>query len=351
MEIKETIKKIEENMNNELPSIKNISQLNDIRIKYLGKKGLVQEMLDHMRDLSVEEKKEVGMLVNNLKERLNDTINNLKEELEKEEINKKLVSEKIDITLPGTKVSVGGIHPLTEIIEEIEEVFISMGYDVVEGPEVESDLYNFEMLNLPKGHPARDAQDSFYITEEMLLRTHTSPVQVRTMLANKEKTPIRIICPGKTYRRDNDDATHSHQFMQVEGLIVDKDISMAHLKGTLEIVVKRLFGEDREIRFRPGYFPFTEPSIEVDINCFKCNGKGCNICKDTGYIEVLGAGMVHPNVLRMSGYDPNVYTGFAFGIGVERIAMFKYGIPDIRYFYTNDLRFLSQFNRVEGGEE
>jgi phenylalanyl-tRNA synthetase alpha chain len=351
MEIKETIKKIEENMNNELPLIKNISQLNDIRIKYLGKKGLVQEMLDHIRDLSVEEKKEVGMLVNNLKERLNDTINNLKEELEKEEINKKLVSEKIDITLPGTKVSVGGIHPLTEIIEEIEEVFISMGYDVVEGPEVESDLYNFEMLNLPKGHPARDAQDSFYITEEMLLRTHTSPVQVRTMLANKEKTPIRIICPGKTYRRDNDDATHSHQFMQVEGLIVDKDISMAHLKGTLEIVVKRLFGEDREIRFRPGYFPFTEPSIEVDINCFKCNGKGCNICKDTGYIEVLGAGMVHPNVLRMSGYDPNVYTGFAFGIGVERIAMFKYGIPDIRYFYTNDLRFLSQFNRVEGGEE
>ena len=221
-----------------------------------------------------------------------------------------------------------------------------MGYDVVDGPEVESDLFNFELLNLPKSHPARDSQDSFYITSEMLLRTQTSTMQARTMQANKEKGPIRIICPGKTYRRD-DDATHSHQFSQVEGLVIDKNISLADLKGTLEVFAKRLFGDKTNIRFRASYFPFTEPSYEVDFSCFKCGGKGCNLCKKTGFIEVLGSGMVHPNVLRMNGYDPDVYTGFAFGIGLERIAMFKYGIPDIRYFYTNDLRFLSQFDRKD----
>ena len=222
-----------------------------------------------------------------------------------------------------------------------------MGYDVLEGPEVESDLYNFEMLNLPKGHPARDSQDSFYITDDVLLRTQTSPVQVRTMLNNLEKTPIRIICPGKTYRRDNDDATHSHQFHQIEGLVVDKNISMSDLKGTLEIFAKKMFGEKREIRFRPSYFPFTEPSIEVDVSCFNCGKKGCSICKNTGWIEILGAGMVHPNVLNACGYDSEKYTGFAFGIGPERIAMLKYGISDIRNFYINDQRFLKEFDKIE----
>jgi len=225
-----------------------------------------------------------------------------------------------------------------------------MGYDVVDGPEIESDLYNFEKLNLPKEHPARDAQDSFYITDEHLLRTQTSGVQARTMDANKEKTPIRMICPGKVYRRDDDDATHSHQFMQLEALVVDKNISVANLKATLEIIAKKLFGEDREIRLRPSFFPFTEPSFEVDVSCFKCGGNGCSICKDTGWIEVLGSGQVHPNVLRDSGYDPEIYTGFAIGLGIERIAMLKYGITDIRNFYTNDLRFLNDFNRVDGGD-
>ena len=259
----------------------------------------------------------------------------------------KLRSEAIDITLPSTKIRVGSIHPITKIINEVEDLFVSMGYDVLEGPEVESDLYNFEMLNLPKGHPARDTQDSFYITSDTLLRTQTSPVQVRTMLQNIEKTPIRIICPGKTYRKDNDDATHSHQFTQIEGLVVDKNISMSDLKGTLEIFAKRMFGSSREIRFRPSYFPFTEPSIEVDVSCFNCGGKGCNICKNTGWIEILGAGMVHPNVLNMCGYDSDKFTGFAFGIGPERIAMLKYGITDIRNFYTNDMRFLKEFDKVE----
>ena len=259
----------------------------------------------------------------------------------------KLRSEAIDITLPSTKIRVGSINPITKIINEVEDLFVSMGYDVLEGPEVESDLYNFEMLNLPKGHPARDTQDSFYITSDTLLRTQTSPVQVRTMLQNIEKTPIRIICPGKTYRKDNDDATHSHQFTQIEGLVVDKNISMSDLKGTLEIFAKRMFGSSREIRFRPSYFPFTEPSIEVDVSCFNCGGKGCNICKNTGWIEILGAGMVHPNVLNMCGYDSDKFTGFAFGIGPERIAMLKYGITDIRNFYTNDMRFLKEFDKVE----
>ena len=239
------------------------------------------------------------------------------------------------------------MHPLIRTVEEIENIFISMGYDVVEGPEVEQDLYNFEKLNLPKGHPARDAQDTFYIEdEEVLLRTQTSGVQARTMDSHLEKGPIRMICPGKVYRRDDDDATHSHQFMHLEALVVDKNISVANLKGTLEEVIKKLFGEDREIRLRPSFFPFTEPSFEVDVTCFKCGGKGCSICKDTGWIEVLGSGEVHPNVLRNCGYDPEIYTGFAIGIGIERIAMLKYGITDIRNFYTNDMRFLNDFNRI-----
>ena len=304
-----------------------------------------------MKELSVDEKKEFGKTLNEFKTNINSLFESKKEIIEKKELEQKLESEKIDITLPATKLSVGNIHPLTRTIEEIEEIFMSMGYDVVEGPEIEQDLYNFEKLNLPKNHPARDAQDTFYIDGiETMLRTQTSDVQARTMDANKEKGPIRMICPGKVYRRDDDDATHSHQFMQLEALVVDKDISVANLKATLETVIKKLFGDDREIRLRPSFFPFTEPSFEVDVTCFKCGGKGCSICKDTGWIEVLGSGEVHPNVLRNCGYDPDKYTGFAIGMGIERITMLKYGITDIRNFYTNDLRFIKDFDRVGGNK-
>lgn len=343
----EDIKKLKIELDEELSNVNSMNELNDLRTKYLGKKSKIQEFSMMMRDLSVEEKKECGKLMNEFKTYAESEISNLKVNLENKMLEEKLQNERIDVTLPATKIKVGGVHPITKVINDVEELFISMGYDVLDGPEVESDLYNFEMLNLPKGHPARDTQDSFYITEDTLLRTQTSPIQVRTMLANTEKTPIRVICPGKTYRKDNDDATHSHQFHQIEGLVVDENISMSDLKGTLEIFAKRMFGEKREIRFRPSHFPFTEPSIEVDVTCASCNGKGCNICKNTGWIEILGAGMVHPNVLNMCGYDSNKYTGFAFGIGPERIAMLKYGISDIRNFYTNDLRFLKEFDRVE----
>lgn len=339
------------NLKNELESnienIKSLNELNDIKVHYLGKKSKIQEFSNNMKNLSIEEKKECGKLINEFKKYADDLFNDIKSKLETIELEEKLNKEKIDVTLPATNINVGCIHPITKVINEIEDLFISMGYDVLEGPEVESDLYNFEMLNLPKGHPARDSQDSFYITDDVLLRTQTSPVQVRTMLNNLEKTPIRIICPGKTYRRDNDDATHSHQFHQIEGLVVDKNISMSDLKGTLEIFAKKMFGEKREIRFRPSYFPFTEPSIEVDVSCFNCGKKGCSICKNTGWIEILGAGMVHPNVLNACGYDSEKYTGFAFGIGPERIAMLKYGISDIRNFYINDQRFLKEFDKIE----
>lgn len=339
------------NLKNELESnienIKSLSELNDLKVHYLGKKSKIQEFSNNMKNLSIEEKKECGKLINEFKKYADDLFNDIKSKLEIIELEEKLNKEKIDVTLPATNINVGCIHPITKVINEIEDLFISMGYDVLEGPEVESDLYNFEMLNLPKGHPARDSQDSFYITDDVLLRTQTSPVQVRTMLNNLEKTPIRIICPGKTYRRDNDDATHSHQFHQIEGLVVDKNISMSDLKGTLEIFAKKMFGEKREIRFRPSYFPFTEPSIEVDVSCFNCGKKGCSICKNTGWIEILGAGMVHPNVLNACGYDSEKYTGFAFGIGPERIAMLKYGISDIRNFYINDQRFLKEFDKIE----
>lgn len=345
--MKEDIKKLKIELDEELSNVNSMNELNDLRIKYLGKKSKIQEFSMMMRDLSVEEKKECGKLMNEFKTYAENVISELKLKLEQKQLEEKLQNERIDVTLPATKIKVGGVHPITKVINDVEELFISMGYDVLDGPEVESDLYNFEMLNLPKGHPARDTQDSFYITEDTLLRTQTSPIQVRTMLANTEKTPIRVICPGKTYRKDNDDATHSHQFHQIEGLVVDENISMSDLKGTLEIFAKRMFGGKREIRFRPSHFPFTEPSIEVDVTCASCNGKGCNICKNTGWIEILGAGMVHPNVLNMCGYDSNKYTGFAFGIGPERIAMLKYGISDIRNFYTNDLRFLKEFDRVE----
>lgn len=347
--MEEKIQELKQEIKAKLSSVQSSKELNDIRVEYLGKKGPINALAGMMKTLSVEEKKSFGALLNTFKTEINELIDCKKKNLEEIELNARLEAEAIDITLDSTKIPVGGKHPIQMVIDDVCDLFISMGYDVVEGPEVEQDLYNFEKLNLPKGHPARDTQDSFYITEEMLLRTQTSPVQARTMEANKEKSPIRMICPGKTYRRDNDDATHSHQFTQIEGLVVDENISMADLKGTLEILAKTMFGEDRVVRFRPSYFPFTEPSLEVDVSCFKCGGEGCSLCKQTGWIEILGSGMVHPNVLRECGYDPEKYTGFAFGMGPERIAMLKYGINDIRHFYTNDMRFINDFNRKEGG--
>lgn len=344
--MKEEIISIKENAIKEIKNSESLQQLNDLRVMYLGKKGKLTELLRGMGNLSKEERPIMGALVNEAKEELNSEITKREEELKKIELNKKLEEENIDITLPSKKTRRGSKHPLNRIIEEVEDLFVSMGYDVVSGPELETDEYCFERLNLPKGHPARDMQDSFYITTEYLLRTQTSAVQARTMMANTEKTPIRVIVPGKTFRRE-DDATHSHQFNQVEGLVVDKNISLADLKGTLEVFMKKMLGQNTELRFRPSYFPFTEPSYEVDVSCFKCGGKGCNLCKQTGWIELLGSGIVHPNVLKMNGYDPDKYSGFAFGVGLDRLAMFKYGITDIRLLYQNDVRFLKQFDRKD----
>ena len=344
--MEEKVNKIKESLEKDIKNINNINELNDLKVKYLGKKGLITELTSNMKELSVDERKIVGKLASDIKNYANSLINELEEKYMLEELNKKLEKDAIDITLPSEKVKKGSRHPFNRIIEDIEDFFVSMGYDVVDGPEVETDLNCFQRLNVPLGHPARDAQDTFYIDSEYLLRTQTSSVQARTMQANTEKTPIRMICPGKVYRRD-DDATHSHQFGQVEGLVIDKDISLADLKGTLELFAKKMLGEKTNVRFRPSFFPFTEPSVEVDVSCFKCGGKGCSLCKQTGWIEVLGAGMVHPNVLEMNGYDPKEWTGFAFGTGLDRFAMFRYEIPDIRYLYTNDIRFLEQFDRKD----
>ncbi|MBQ6992257.1 MAG: phenylalanine--tRNA ligase subunit alpha [Clostridia bacterium] len=344
--MKEQIAQIKENAINEITEAKTLQELNDVRVKYLGKKGELTAVLRGMGALSAEERPIIGSLVNEVRDSLESEIQKNESDLKEKALNEKLEKERIDISLPSTKMKRGSKHPINRVIEEIEDIFVSMGYDVVDGPELETDEYCFERLNLPKGHPARDMQDSFYVDPEHLLRTQTSAVQARVMMANEEKTPIRVICPGKTYRRD-DDATHSHQFGQVEGLVIDENVSLADLKGTLEIFVRKMLGENSKLRFRPSYFPFTEPSYEVDVSCFKCNGKGCNLCKQTGWIEILGSGMVHPNVLEMNGYDPKKYTGFAFGTGLDRLAMFKYGITDIRYFYTNDVRFLNQFDRKD----
>lgn len=344
--MKEQIESIKKIALEEILNAENASILNDIRVKYLGKKGELTAVLRGMGALSAEERPVIGELVNVVKTELETSIKDKELIFEKEELNRKLEEEKIDITLPSTKIKRGSKHPLNRVIEEVEDLFVSMGYDVITGPELETDEYCFERLNLPKGHPARDMQDSFYIDPEHLLRTQTSAVQARAMLANEEKGPIRILVPGKTYRRD-DDATHSHQFSQVEGLVIDENISLADLKGTLEIFVKKMLGDNLDLRFRPSYFPFTEPSYEVDVSCFKCSGKGCNLCKQTGWIEVLGSGIVHPNVLKMNGYDPEKYSGFAFGTGLDRIAMFKYGITDIRLLYQNDVRFLNQFDKCD----
>ena len=346
--MKEKVENLKLEVAKKLEATTNLKEVNDLKIEYLGKKGPVQELTSHMKELSSEEKREFGMLLNELKQELTSTIDAKIKYYEEEALNQKLASEKIDVTLPATTIPVGAPNILEKIIEEVESVFMSMGYDVVDGPEIEEDRFNFELLNIPKGHPARDAQDTFYIEDEtILLRSQTSPVQARTMLAAGGDKTIRMICPGKTYRRDADDATHSHQFMQIEGLLVDKDIRLSDLKGTFDCIAKKLFGEDCVTRFRPSYYQFTEPSVETDISCFACKGKGCPLCKNTGWITVSGAGMVHPNVLRNCGYDPKVWSGFAFGFGAERLAMLKYGINDIRTFYQTDLRESKTFDRRE----
>ena len=337
--------KIQEEALQKIADCSSLKDLNDIRVLYLGKKGPMQAAMKSMKDMAPEERASFGQVSNKVKQDLTAAIEDKKVELEEAEMNAKLQSENIDITLPSTALPLGSLHPLSVVKNDLEELFMGMGYTVAEGPEVESDHFNFELMNLPKGHPARDMQDTFYIDENTLMRTHTSPVQAHVMLAAEGKGPIKVICPGKTYRRDDDDATHSHQFMQCEGLVIDKNVTMADLKGTLEAFAKKMFGEKRKIRLRPSYFPFTEPSVEVDISCHNCEGKGCPMCKHTGWIEILGAGMVNPRVLEMCGFDSTVYQGFAFGIGIERVAMLKYGIDNIREFYNDDLRFLNQFAR------
>ena len=345
MSVLDNLKAIQKNALEEIKVIKSMHELNDAKAKYLGKKGAFNDVMMLMKDLPKEERPAFGKMTNEAKQVILKYIEEQRELIEEAKVLEQLSKEEVDVTLPGKKFSLGNRHLLTQVVEELEDLFVGMGYTIEEGPEVEIDEYNFEKLNLPKDHPARDMQDTFYITEDTLLRTHTSPVQVRVMLEKGGKEPIKILCPGKVYRRDEDDATHSHQFMQIEGLVVDDSTSMADLKGTLLEVANKMFGAGRNIRLRPSYFPFTEPSVEVDISCHNCNGKGCNICKGTGWIEVLGAGMINNNVLEASGYDSSKYRGFAFGIGVERIAMLKYGINDIRQFYTNDLRFNKQFKK------
>ncbi|MDE6141347.1 MAG: phenylalanine--tRNA ligase subunit alpha, partial [Bacilli bacterium] len=318
---------IKESLLNEIKTVEKLAELADLKAKYLGKSGRITELTKNMKDLTPDERKSVGMISNTLKNEVTEILANKENEINNAILNEKLNNEVIDISLPATKIPEGAPNILEKVIEEVEEVFMSMGYDVVDGPEVEEDRFNFELLNIPKGHAARDAQDTFYLKgDEILLRSQTSPVQARTMLKGEGKVPIRMICPGKTYRRDDDDATHSHQFMQIEGLLVDKDISLCDLKGTFDMIAKKLFGEECVTRFRPSYYQFTEPSVETDISCFACHGKGCSLCKNSGWITISGAGMVHPNVLRNCGYDPSVWTGFAFGFGAERCAMLKYGI-------------------------
>lgn len=321
--------------------------LQELRVNYLGKKGPIQEVMKMMKDLSAEERPKFGQQVNEIKAMIAEAIDAKKQQLEEKEMLEKLEREKIDITLDGYTPNFGNIHPLNLVVQEIEDLFLGLGYSIEEGPEVELDLYNFERANIPKDHPARDMQDTFYLDAEHLLRTHTTAIQMRALEKDAPKLPIKVICPGKVYRRDDDDATHSHQFTQVEGLVVGENITLSDLKGTLEFVAKKMFGESRVIRFRPSYFQFTEPSVEVDVSCHMCGGKGCPTCKQTGWIEILGAGMVHPNVLQMAGYDATKCSGFAFGIGAERVAMLKYGVDDIRHFYTNDIRFIKTFTRFE----
>ena len=346
MGLREKLEELRQQGLNEIANSDDRKNVNDIRVKLLGKKGPITNVLRGMRDLSAEERPKVGKFANEVRDELQQALEDKKSSLEQALMNAKLQSESIDVTLPGTPVAQGQPHVIQQIIDQLVDLFIGMGYEVAVGDEVEQEEYNFEKLNLPKDHPARDMQDTFYITPSVLMRTQTSPMQARMMETHDfSKGPLKMISPGKVYRRDTDDATHSHQFHQVEGLVVGEHVTMADLKGTLEVVAQNLFGDQLKVRLRPSYFPFTEPSVEADVTCFNCLGKGCAICKGNGWIEVLGAGMVHPNVLKMSGVDPDVYGGFAFGLGPDRFAMIKYGVEDIRDFYQNDMRFLTQFDQ------
>ena len=330
-------------VNEKVSNANQAAVLAEIRNEYLSKKGKFSAFMVELKNVPNEQKPAMGQLINEAKGFVSTLIDSKLKELQAKELEEKLNAEKIDITLPGVNFKSSSKHPMNIVVDEIIDIFLPLGYTVVEGPEVETDKFNFEYLNIPENHPARAMQDTFYITPTLLLRTQTSGLQARAMQANVEKTPVKIICPGKVYRRDDDDATHSHQFMQIETLVVGKDVKMSDLKGTLDLVAKKMFGEKREIRLRSSYFPFTEPSVEVDVSC-ACGGKAnCPICKGTGWIEILGAGMVHPNVLEMSGYDSSIYSGFAIGFGVDRITMLKYGFDDIRHLYNNDLRVITQF--------
>jgi len=346
MSLKDKLNELHERGLAEIKKSGDLKDVNQVRVSLLGKKGPITEVLRGMRDLDAEERPKVGAFANEIRDDLTAALAKRREELENAVLNAKLANEAIDVTLPGTPVAKGEPHVIQQIIDQIEDLFLGMGYQVLSGPEVEEDKYNFEMMNLPKNHPARDMQDTFYITKEILMRTQTSPMQARTLETHDfSKGPLKMISPGVVYRRDTDDPTHSHQFHQVEGLVIDKHITMADLKGTLQVLAHELFGDKFGGRLRPSYFPFTEPSVEADITCFNCGGKGCKVCKNTGWIEVLGAGMVHPNVLKMAGVDTDVYGGFAFGVGPDRFAMLKYGVDDIRNFYLNDVRFLTQFTK------
>ena len=339
--MKQQLEEIRESAKSQLSKAASLAELDTLRVKYLGKKGELTAILKQMGKLSAEERPIIGQLANEIRADLEASIAESVEDIKQKLLEQKLKSEKIDVTLPAKKQALGHKHPLSIVLDEVKDIFFGMGFSIASGPEVEWDYYNFEALNIPENHPARDTQDTFYITEKMLLRTQTSPCQIRVM--ENQKPPIRVIAPGRVYRSDAVDATHSPLFHQIEGLVVDKGITMADLKGNLESFAKRLYGEQTKIRLRPHHFPFTEPSCEIDVSCFRCGGKGCPMCKGEGWIEILGAGMVHPKVLRNCGIDPDVYSGFAFGLGLERLVMFRFNIDDMRLLYENDVRFLNQF--------
>ena len=339
--MKQQLEAIKQNATNQINAVADLKELDALRVKYLGKKGELTAILKQMGSLSAEERPVIGQLANVVRGEIEEAIANAQKNLKANELSNRLKSEKLDVTMPGKSMPLGRKHPLSIVLDEVKEIFLGMGFNIADGPEVEYDYYNFEALNIPKNHPARDTQDTFYINDNIVLRTQTSPVQIHVM--ENQKPPIRIIAPGRVYRSDAVDATHSPVFHQIEGLVVDKNVTMADLKGTLEIFAKRLYGEDSVVRFRPHHFPFTEPSAEMDVRCFACNGEGCRLCKGEGWIEILGCGMVHPKVLENCGIDPNEYSGFAFGMGLERIVMRRYNIDDLRLFYENDKRFLNQF--------
>ena len=344
MDLFERVKELKDKILEELKSVNNSNELKAFQDKHLSKKSALNDMMANIKELVGEQKAKFGQFMNEVRTEINNAFKEKMDALNQKEIEARLAKESIDITLPSVNYKEGGINPFYLIQDEIVDIFVSMGYEVKEGPDVETDYFNFERMNIPENHPAREMQDSFYIDPKTLLRTHTSPAQAHAM-DEKKGQPLKIICPGKCFRRDDDDVTHSHQFGQVEGLVIGEGINFGNLKATLELFLRKMFGEKREVRFRGSYFPFTEPSVEVDISCMECHGKGCSTCKDTGYIEILGAGMVHPHVLEMSGYDPKKYSGFAFGVGIERVAMLRYGIDDIRKIYQGDVRFIEQFKR------